>query len=332
MTSWFRSWHGAPTDTKWLSIARRAGVAPGVVSAVAWALLDYASQHQDRGCIDGFDIETYSAFSGFDEDQITAVIDAMTAKGMIENDRWASWDRRQPEREDNSIDRVRRYRESRTGASVTPTPTDDVTHGNALKRSVTHGNAPDTDTDTDTEERDKRAIAPQPAKTPLAPCTPADDMLFDALSEVHPSAVPFKREFSNTKQAAMWHEVADAMGMDEARRCVDWCIANQRTTIGKIISSAQTWHNNNRKAQAAPGRNVPNGRAAPNGLPSPEMVWGVVQAEIDRVHYSGTPNLPAPILAAVEAVGGWYAVCKSDPAGAIPARLRDAYRAALSAA
>lgn len=82
---------------------------------------------------------------------------------------------------------------------------------------------------------------------------------------------------------------------------------------------------------AAPGRNVPNGRATPNGLPSPEMVWGIVQAEIDRVHYSGTPNLPAPILAAVEAVGGWYAVCKSDPAGAIPARLRDAYRAALSA-
>ena len=148
MTSWFRSWHGAPTDTKWLTIARRAGVAPGIVSAVAWALLDYASQQQERGSIDGFDIETYSAFSGFDENQIAAVIDAMTAKGMIDDDRWSSWDKRQPEREDNSAERVRRYRESRNGTGVTQ---DSVTQCNAETRTVTHGNAPDTDTDTDTD-------------------------------------------------------------------------------------------------------------------------------------------------------------------------------------
>ena len=34
MASWFRSWHGAPTDNKWLVIARRANVSAGVVSAV----------------------------------------------------------------------------------------------------------------------------------------------------------------------------------------------------------------------------------------------------------------------------------------------------------
>jgi len=27
---WFRSWHGAPNDPKWLVIARKAGVAPGM--------------------------------------------------------------------------------------------------------------------------------------------------------------------------------------------------------------------------------------------------------------------------------------------------------------
>lgn len=83
---------------------------------------------------------------------------------------------------------------------------------------------------------------------------------------------------------------------------------------------------------AAPGRStVRNGHAIPNGLPQPEMVWGVVQQEIDRVHYFGTPNLPQPIMSAVEAVGGWYAVCKCDPGGSIPARLRDAYRSAIGA-
>ena len=40
MTGWFRSWHGAPTDPKWLGIAKRAGVAPGFAVAIAWALMD----------------------------------------------------------------------------------------------------------------------------------------------------------------------------------------------------------------------------------------------------------------------------------------------------
>lgn len=75
----------------------------------------------------------------------------------------------------------------------------------------------------------------------------------------------------------------------------------------------------------------PNGKATPNGLPSPEMLWGTVQAEIDRVHYSGIPELPAPILTAIEAVGGWYTVCKADPGGSIPSRLRDAYRSVIHA-
>ena len=73
----------------------------------------------------------------------------------------------------------------------------------------------------------------------------------------------------------------------------------------------------------------PNGKATPNGLPSPETLWGTVQAEIDRVHYSGVPELPAPILTAIEAVGGWYTVCKADPGGSIPSRLRDAYRSVI---
>ena len=67
MIDWFRSWHGAPTDNKWLTIGRRAGCAPGIVSAIVWALLDYASQNTPRGAITNFDMETYSAFSGFEE-------------------------------------------------------------------------------------------------------------------------------------------------------------------------------------------------------------------------------------------------------------------------
>lgn len=110
---WFRSWHGAPTDNKWLVIARKAGVAPGVVSAVVWALLDYASQCGERGTIAGFDVETYAAFSGFDEAQVQAVIDALKDKEIIDPDGgFKNWKKRQPKREDNSsTERSREFRQ-----------------------------------------------------------------------------------------------------------------------------------------------------------------------------------------------------------------------------
>ena len=205
VTSWFRSWHGAPTDTKWLTIARRAGVAPGIVSAVAWALLDYASQHLDRGCVDGFDVETYAAFSGFEEADIQAVIDAMTSKQMIVSGRLASWEKRQPEREDNSAERVRRYRESRNGTGVTP---DDVTQCNAETRIVTRGNAPDTDTDTDTEEVLTAYAVSAPAEQPMPEQAPKPKRTgtkkpTDANMQ-HPAVIAFRdiaQKFPNHVQA-----------------------------------------------------------------------------------------------------------------------------------
>lgn len=111
---WWRSHHGAPTDPKWLLIAKRAGVAPGIVSAIAWALLDHASQSAERGGVADFDVETYAAFSGFEEDQIAAVIRAMEDKGIIADGRISAWERRQPKREDDSTERTRRYRDRQT--------------------------------------------------------------------------------------------------------------------------------------------------------------------------------------------------------------------------
>jgi hypothetical protein len=144
---WFRSWHGAPTDPKWLVIARKAQVAPGVVSAVFWALMDYASQHTDRGSVDGFDVETYAAFTGWEESEIIAVLAAMTNKGTITPDnRLAAWDKRQPKKEDpTATERQQRKRERDklterdngvTNAPVTPSNSD-VTPRHAMSRDVT---------------------------------------------------------------------------------------------------------------------------------------------------------------------------------------------------
>jgi hypothetical protein len=143
--SWWRSWHGAPMDPKWQAIAARSGVKVGIVSAVAWALIDYASQHENRGTVDGFDTEVYAVYSGFPEVEIVAVIRAMTDKGVIVAGRLANWEKRQPKREDEtSTERVREFREREK----------------QMKRNETQGNAPE---EIEIKETDKEAEESKPA-------------------------------------------------------------------------------------------------------------------------------------------------------------------------
>ena len=119
---WFRSWHGAPTDSKFLLIAKRAQVAPGMVSAVYWALLDYASQNEPRGSADGFDTETYAEWAGWEERDVIAIIAALTSKGAIVDGRIVAWEKRQPKKEDpGAAERMRKMRDAQRNASVTQT-------------------------------------------------------------------------------------------------------------------------------------------------------------------------------------------------------------------
>lgn len=137
MTDWFRSWHGAPTDPKWLGIARKAAVAPGIAVAVAWALMDRASQADERGSIEGYDADGLACFFGCEPEQIDSIVSAMEQKGIIENLRFSNWEKRQPKREDNSAQRVREHRERQK------------TNRNT---SETQCNAPDTEADTEKRE------------------------------------------------------------------------------------------------------------------------------------------------------------------------------------
>lgn len=87
MADWFRMPNGAAMDNRWLAIGKKTGVAPGVVAAVVWALMDHASQADDRGDVSRFDIETYAAFSGFEETDVQAIIVALAEKGFLEDGR-----------------------------------------------------------------------------------------------------------------------------------------------------------------------------------------------------------------------------------------------------
>jgi hypothetical protein len=148
---WFRSWHGAPTDPKWLLIARNAmkriethetQITPGMVSAVVWALFDCASQAEQRGNVEGFDIETYSMFSGFSEAAVSAIVEELKQKSIIVSGCFSAWEKRQPKREDNSTERVRAHR-------------------NAMKRNETQCNARE---DKEEIREEKKDAAPKGAQ------------------------------------------------------------------------------------------------------------------------------------------------------------------------
>lgn len=212
---WFRSWHGAPTDTKWLAIARRANVVPGIVSAVAWALLDCASQHTDRGSVADFDAETYAAFSGFAEEDIAAVLAALREKNIIDQyDRLTSWDKRQPKREDSSTQRVRAFRER------------NETQCNAEKRNETQCNAPDTDTDTDTEIVDdaERAAALAPGPT-VARASTTRTVAVKPNAKLSPAVNAYAQLTGKFPPRALHHLIDAAMATrddpDLLRRCYE---------------------------------------------------------------------------------------------------------------
>lgn len=211
---WWRSWHGAPTDLKWPVIAAKSGVKVGIVSAIAWALLDHASQQKDRGSIEGFDIEAYAIYSGFTEEDIEKVIQAMIDKKMIINGRFTKWEERQPKREDDSTERVQRYREN----------TKIVTQCNAEKRNVTQGNAPEKRR----EDKDKEHGADAPSEADMR--KPEDKTILAAYG-VNPNQTAPLPDWVPPDTQTLCREFIDTSGIKPtSREKAYWikCLRQQR--------------------------------------------------------------------------------------------------------
>lgn len=120
---WFRWHHGTVTDRKWPRIASRAGTTVANVIAVWAALLESASQAESRGYafLSDDDAEDLDAALGMPADTTRKVITELCARGVIDDEsRLAAWDKRQPkrERDDNSAERVRKFRERREADSA----------------------------------------------------------------------------------------------------------------------------------------------------------------------------------------------------------------------
>jgi hypothetical protein len=152
---WLRWWHGTYTDPKFRSVAAKAGASLPEVMAVWAAVLEHASDcdsdnDSERGRLDGFDAETIDVHYGLEAGRCQAIVEAMETKGLIREGEVVNWSKRQPKRDDDSAERVRRYRDRKRNATDCNAG---VTHGNAgVTALVTHGNAPDRDTDRETEK------------------------------------------------------------------------------------------------------------------------------------------------------------------------------------
>lgn len=193
---WFRSWHGAPTDPKWRTVAKRAGVRPGDVAAVVWLLLDRASQADERGSIEGYDAEVLADALGYEPSDVIGIIAALHDKGVLVNSVFSGWEKYQPKREDSSAERTREWRNRRgANSGKREIGEENQQSGDAGERSVTHGDASernvtlDTDTDTDTERKKEISqplvARPKPVRTPKPRKAYPDD--FEAFWKAYPT-------------------------------------------------------------------------------------------------------------------------------------------------
>ena len=128
--SWVRLWHEFPDDPKWRTISRIANEPIATVQAVYLRLLVAASQAEPRGEARINPVVTASALD-IKPESVLSILEAM--QGLVmDRDHLTGWERRQPEREDSSADRTRKWRLRNTASqtngdasSVTVTQTAD---------------------------------------------------------------------------------------------------------------------------------------------------------------------------------------------------------------
>lgn len=200
---WFRWYHGTVDDRKWLVVSRYCGQSRAVVLAVWCALLEFASQAEERGSIAAFDCESLDALLGLEDGVCAAVMQAFVRKGLVSGGRLTAWERRQPGREDEDAAERQRRRRQRLAAVPPPaqaaSPDDapdagtdapetscaaipaDCGECHAMSRSVTQCHAPEED-----REKIKAFSPPPPSSSPVPPADAVPLPRVDAARESVP--------------------------------------------------------------------------------------------------------------------------------------------------
>jgi hypothetical protein len=156
MTDWLRLWHDMPTDSKWRTISRKSGQPiPCVIALFNLILVNASANDAERGTLRNWRHEDAASALDMDEEDVAAIVAAMEGR-VIEGGRLMGWEKRQPKREDGTAaERKEAWKQRQIEAR------------NALERTGTQQNAPETYTETDTE-RSGVAISPAPSERAAA--------------------------------------------------------------------------------------------------------------------------------------------------------------------
>lgn len=126
---WFRWHHGSVIDPKFQLIAKKSNARFGDVIAVWAFILESASTASERGDFGPIDCESIDFMLSAEDGTAQRIIDAMTARGLLEGSRVCSWEKRQPKREDDTAaERKRRQRERQSATTPEPGVTADTSH------------------------------------------------------------------------------------------------------------------------------------------------------------------------------------------------------------
>ncbi|MCP5353327.1 MAG: hypothetical protein H6926_09110 [Chromatiales bacterium] len=166
--SWVRLWAGMTTDPKWQTIARKSGQPRALVIALFTHLMLEANEAEERGRLDGLNIEDAASALDCDEEAVEAILAAMQGR-VIEDGGLSGWDKRQPKREDagNSASGAKsaadRKREQRAReAAEQAEKSRDVTTCHDVSRDVTTRHAPEAEAEAEAEAEVHQAAAASP--------------------------------------------------------------------------------------------------------------------------------------------------------------------------
>lgn len=134
--SWVRLWLDMPTDPKFRVIAKRSGrPLPEVIALYTYMLTVAGSRTgtertqanaSERGELFGWSDDDAAAALDIEPEHVAAIFAAMQGK-VLDGQRLAGWEKRQPKREDGSADRAKRWRErKRTQANASEPPDSDT--------------------------------------------------------------------------------------------------------------------------------------------------------------------------------------------------------------
>jgi hypothetical protein len=109
---WFRLYNDFLGHPKFRYVARQCGMSICEVSMIAIALLRTANRSRPRGWVRDFSVIDCGAALDIDPDKVGEVFRKLEELGWIDHDYLATWDERQPDKEDpTNAERQRRHRD-----------------------------------------------------------------------------------------------------------------------------------------------------------------------------------------------------------------------------